>query len=320
MARLRKVDHDYVLILSGDQLYNMDLQEILDYHKSQEADLTIATIPVVESDATSFGIMKTKSDGNIEAFVEKPSNEEVGKWKSELPSEYIDKGKHYLASMGIYVFNREAMDKLFSENEKSNDFGKEIIPYAVEHADYKVSSYLYDGYWADIGDIPSFLEANIKLTSFLPEFHLYDNLRKIYTHARMLGPTKFFGTVVNHGLFSEGCICHAKEVSHSVIGVRSRIGKNTEINHSIVMGNDRHQTVNELHELDDNELLGIANDCYIENAIIDKNVRIGNRVTIIGHEDLDDEETDTYCIKKGIIVVKKNAYIKADTVIGKPRA
>jgi len=320
MARLRKVDHDYVLILSGDQLYNMDLQEILDYHKAQEADLTIATIPVIESDATSFGIMKTKSDGNIEAFVEKPSSDEVGNWKSELPSEYIDKGKHYLASMGIYVFNREAMDKLFQENEKSNDFGKEIIPYAVEHSDYKVSSYLYDGYWADIGDIPSFLEANIKLTSFLPEFHLYDNMRKIYTHARMLGPTKVFGTVIKHGLFSEGCICHAKEVSHSVVGVRSRIGQHTIIKHSIIMGNDRHQTVNELHELDDNELLGIANDCYIENAILDKNVRIGNRVTIIGHEDLEDEETDTYCIKKGIVVVKKNAYIKADTVIGKPRA
>jgi len=316
MSRLKKVDHDYVLILSGDQLYNMDLEEILEYHKRQDADLTIATIPVIESDATSFGIMKTMADGNIDSFIEKPNNDEVGKWKSELPAQYTDKGKHYLASMGIYVFNREAMDKLFVENKESNDFGKEIIPYAVTSEDYKVSSYLYDGYWADIGDIPSFLDANIKLTSFLPEFHLYDNNRKIYTHARMLAPTKFFGTVINHGLFSEGCICHAKEVSNSVVGVRSRIGQNTIIRNAIIMGNDRHQTVNELKELDHNELLGIANNCYIEKAIIDKNVRIGNNVSIIGGDDLEDIETDTYCIKSGIVVVKKNAYIKEGTKIG----
>jgi glucose-1-phosphate adenylyltransferase len=316
MSRLKKVDHDYVMILSGDQLYNMDLEEILEYHKNQEADLTIATIPVVEDDATSFGIMKTMANGNIDSFVEKPSASEVGKWKSELPENYTSKGKHYLASMGIYVFNKGAMDKLFDENKTSNDFGKEIIPYAVQHKDYKVCSYLYDGYWADIGDIPSFLEANIKLTSFLPEFSLYDNSRKIYTHARMLAPTKFFGTMVNHGLFSEGCICHAKEVSNSVVGVRSRIGQNTIIKHSIIMGNDRHQTVRERKELDNNELLGIANDCYIENAIIDKNVRIGNRVSIIGDSSLEDCETDTYCIKSGIVVVKKKAYIKDDTKIG----
>ena len=316
MSRLKKVDHDYVLILSGDQLYNMDLEEILEYHKKQDADLTIATIPVIESDATSFGIMKTMADGNIDSFIEKPSSAEVGNWKSELSETYTNKGKHYLASMGIYVFNREAMHKLFVENKDSNDFGKEIIPYAVNNADYKVCSYLYDGYWADIGDIPSFLDANIKLTSFLPEFHLYDNSRKIYTHARMLAPTKFFGTIINHGLFSEGCICHAKEVSNSVIGVRSRIGQSTIIRNAIVMGNDRHQTVNELEELSNNELLGIGNNCHIERAILDKNVRIGNRVSIRGGEGIEDCETDTYCIKSGIVVIKKNAYIKDDEQIG----
>ena len=176
MSRLRKVDHDYVLILSGDQLYNMDLEEILENHKKSEADLTIATIPVVEKDATSFGIMKTVADGSIESFVEKPSLDEVGNWKSALPEKYTDQKKDYLASMGIYVFNREAMDQLFEENKDSNDFGKEIIPYAVNNDNYKVHSYLYDGYWADIGNIYSFWEANLKLTSFLQEFHLYDNV------------------------------------------------------------------------------------------------------------------------------------------------
>jgi len=317
MSRLKKVDHDYVLILSGDQLYNMDLEEILENHKDSGADLTIATIPVIERDATSFGIMKTVSDGKIDAFIEKPSLEEVGNWKSELPDEYINQGKDYLASMGIYVFNREAMDQLFEENQGANDFGKEIIPYAVNNSSYKVHSYLYDGYWADIGNIYSFWEANLKLTSFLPEFHLYDNVRKIYTHARMLAPTKIFGTKINHGLFSEGCICHAREVNYSVVGVRSRIGRNTVITDSIVMGNDRHQTVNEIQELDHNELLGIGNDCVIHRAILDKNVRIGNNVTIFGDESLEDVETDTYCIKDGIVVIKKNAYIPENMKIGK---
>ena len=319
MARLRKVDHDYVLILSGDQLYNMDLEEILENHKESDADLTIATIPVVEKEATSFGIMKTVADGTIESFVEKPSIDEVGKWKSALPLKYTYQKKDYLASMGIYVFKREAMDQLFAENKGANDFGKEIIPYAVNNKEYKVHSYLYDGYWADIGNIYSFWEANLKLTSFLPEFHLYDNVRKIYTHARMLAPTKIFGTVINHGLFSEGCICHAKEVNHSVVGVRSRIGKNTIINDSIIMGNDRHQTVNEINELDKNELLGIGNNCFIERAILDKNVRIGNNVSIIGDDDLEDVETETYCIKEGIIVIKKNAHIQDNLNIGKSK-
>lgn len=319
MGRLRKVDHDYVLILSGDQLYNMDLEEVLENHKKSKADLTIATIPVVEKEATSFGIMKTLADGSIDSFVEKPSLEEVGNWKSDLPSKYTDQGKDYLASMGIYVFNREAMDKLFLENEGVNDFGKGIIPYAVKHDDYKVNSYLYDGYWADIGNIYSFWEANLKLTSFLPEFHLYDNVRKIYTHARMLAPTKIFGTVINHGLFSEGCIIHAKEIGHSIVGVRSRIGRNTIIYDSIIMGNDRHQTVSEMKELDNNELLGIGNDCFIQRAILDKNARIGNNVTIIGDASLEDAETETYCIREGIVVVKKNAHIKDNVKIGKPK-
>jgi glucose-1-phosphate adenylyltransferase len=261
--------------------------------------------------------MKTTADGNIESFVEKPSLEEVGNWKSELPSRYIDQGKEYLASMGIYVFNREAMDQLFAENKSANDFGKEIIPYAVTNPKYKVCSYLYDGYWADIGNIYSFWEANLKLTTFLPEFHLYDNVRKIYTHARMLAPTKIFGSMINHGLFSEGCICHAREVNYSIVGVRSRIGRNTFIKDSIIMGNDRHQTVSEMKDLDENELLGIGNDCHIERAILDKNVRIGNNVTIIGDPSLPDMETDTYCIREGIVVIKKDAYIQKDLKIGK---
>jgi len=316
MTQLNRNDYEYVLVLSGDQLYNMDLEAIIEYHKKQEADVTIATIPVIEKEATSFGIMKVKADGLIDSFVEKPTAEVVGNWKSELPQEYVDAKKDYLASMGIYVFSKKVLKQMFAENEKANDFGKDIIPAAVRSEDYKVASYLYDGYWADIGNISSFLEANLALTGFLPEFHLYGNTNKVYTHARMLAPTKIFGTKITHGLISEGGICHAEEISNCVIGVRSRIGQGTVIRDSIVMGNNYYQTVDDMDQLPNNELLGIGNNCFIQNAIFDKNVKIGNNVTIIGGEGLEDVETETYCIREGIVIVKRTAYIPDGTKIG----
>lgn len=316
LSRLVKVEHEYILVLSGDQLYNMDFEEIMKYHVDQGADVTIATIPVVEKDATGFGIMKVNKKGIIDDFIEKPSVDVVSNWKSELPKEYTSKGKHYLASMGIYVFNKKVMNKLFEENQGANDFGKEIIPYAVGSSDYKVASYSYDGYWEDIGTIASFMEANLSLTGFLPKFHLYDNVKRIYTRARMLAPTKIFGTKITHGLISEGGIFHAEEISRAIIGVRSRIGQGTIIRDSILMGNDYYQTVDDIKELPDNKLLGIGNHCFIKNAIIDKNARIGNKVSIVGGAELEDTETETYCIKDGIIVIKKGAYIEPNSKIG----
>ena len=315
-SRLDLIEHDYVLVLSGDQLYNMDFEAIIAKHKESGSDVTIATIPVVEKDATSFGIMKVRADGNIDNFIEKPDSTEVKEWKSELPEKYTSKGKEYLASMGIYVFNREVMNKLFDENIEANDFGKEIIPFAVGSNEYKVSSYSYDGYWADIGTISSFLEANLRLTGYLPEFHLYDNVNKLYTHARMLAPSKIFGTKITFGLISDGCIIHAEEISRSVLGIRSRVGQRTTIRDTIVMGNDFYQTLEDMGELPDNELIGIGNDCFIQNAILDKNAKLGHRVLIKGGEGLEDAETDTYCIREGIVVVKKGAMIPNDSKIG----
>lgn len=318
-VRLKRLDYDYLLILSGDQLYKLDFESILEYHKALEADITVATIPVVEKDATGFGIMKVNKEGVISDFIEKPDTKQVKNWKSELEDQYTSKGKHYLASMGIYIFNRGVIKQLFEEHPKSNDFGKEIIPEAVLDSNYKVMSFPYDGYWADIGNISSFHEANLKLTGFLPEFSLYDNQSPIYTRARMLSPSKFFGTIINHGLISEGCICHAKEISRSVLGIRTRIGQHTIVRDSIIMGTDYYQTLDNLTQLPDNELLGIGNNCYIENAIIDKNARIGHHAQIIGGKALDDVETDDYCIKEGIIVVKKGGYIPAHSKIGLPK-
>ena len=319
LTQLKKIDYDYVLVLSGDQLYNMDFESILKNHKEQNADLTVATIPVVAKDATSFGIMKVNKEGFIENFIEKPNSDEVGNWKSDLPSKYTDKKKHYLASMGIYLFNKDLMNQLLTEEKDANDFGKEIIPYAVGHDNITVASYPYDGYWADIGTIASFMDANLNLTGFLPEFHLYGNKEKLYTHARMLAPSKFFGTRVTHGLISDGCICHGEELSRCVVGIRSRIGQDTIIRDSIVMGNDYYQTVEDLNQLPDNQLLGIGNNCFIQNAIIDKNAIVGHDVTIIGDASLEDAETDNYCIREGIVIVKKAGIIERGATIGLPR-
>jgi len=316
LTRINKTEYEYAMILSGDQLYNMDLEELLLNHEKQKADITIATIPVVKKDATGFGIMKVGGDGIIDDFIEKPSMDVVENWTSELDPEYKDQKKDYLASMGIYVFNKKALNDLISKFPDYNDFGKEIIPHAVGNDSYKVISYAYDGYWADIGTISSFLEANIKLTGYLPEFNLYGNEKKVYTRARMLSPTKIFGTKITQGLISDGCISHASELYKCILGVRSRVGKDTVVKNSIIIGNSYYQTLTDIKQLPENELLGIGNNCHIENAIIDRNVKVGNNVTIVGDDSLEDIETDTYCIREGIIIVKKAAYIAKDSKIG----
>jgi len=316
LTRINKTEYEYAMILSGDQLYNMDLEELLLNHEKQKADITIATIPVVKKDATGFGIMKVGGDGIIDDFIEKPSMDVVENWTSELDPEYKDQKKDYLASMGIYVFNKKALNDLISKFPDYNDFGKEIIPHAVGNDSYKVISYAYDGYWADIGTISSFLEANIKLTGYLPEFNLYGNEKKVYTRARMLSPTKIFGTKITQGLISDGCISHASKLYKCILGVRSRVGKDTVVKNSIIIGNSYYQTLTDIKQLPENELLGIGNNCHIENAIIDRNVKVGNNVTIVGDDSLEDIETDTYCIREGIIIVKKAAYIAKDSKIG----
>ncbi len=316
VVHLDKHKFDNVLILSGDQLYQMDFRKIIDFHEAQEADLTVATIPVVDKDATAFGIMKVNGDGVIDDFVEKPPMEELSNWKSEVAPEYAKQDKHFLASMGIYVFKVGVLSKLFGENPKALDFGKEIIPYTVESSDYKTTSYAFGNYWTDIGTIASFFEANLKLTDYLPEFNLYDNVNRVFTNSRMLSPSKIFGTKMNQALISSGAIIHAEEIERSVIGVRSRIGKGTKISHTIIMGIDYYQTLNDLELNPDLKLLGVGENCYLKNVIVDKNARIGDNCTIVGSEALEDIETDTYCVRQGIVIVKKGASIPDDTKIG----
>jgi glucose-1-phosphate adenylyltransferase len=319
MHHLRGHDHDYILILSGDQLYQMDFEKLARGHIAQGADLTIATIPVSAKDASGFGIMKVQEDGFINSFIEKPKQDVLKDWTSEVSAENKKKKKNYLASMGIYIFNKEAMNKLFDDNPNAVDFGKEIIPNAI-NSGYKVASYAYEGYWEDIGTIRSFYEANLALTDNVPAFNLFDSEKVVYTRPRLLAPSKVFGTRLVKSVLSEGCILHAKLVEGSIIGIRSRIGKGTVIKNAIVFGNDYYEKLEEITDVNRKDApMGIGEDCLIEEAIIDKDVHIGKGVIIRGGKTLKDKQTDTYCIVDGIVVVKKGAHIKSGTVIGRKK-
>ena len=307
-------DFDYILILSGDQLYQMDIEEMLINHVEQSADVTIATIPVVASDATSFGIMKVNEDGKIKSFIEKPKMDVLSDWSSEVTDDMKAKGKIYLASMGIYVFSRPALRALLNDNPSALDFGKELIPDSINKG-MNVVSYAYDGYWTDIGDIKSFFEANIALADDIPEFNMFDNENKIYTRARLLPPAKFSGVTFSKAIVAEGSIVHAKMVENSILGIRSRIDFGTIVKNCYIMGNDYFESLEDM-STPGKIPMGIGKDCYIENAIIDKHVRIGNNVLIRGNDRLEDMESEHYVIKKGIVVVNKNAIIPDGTIIG----
>lgn len=308
-------ESEYVLILSGDQLYQMNFAEMLDHHKSLNADISIATIPVTQKEATEFGILKS-AGGLITSFIEKPKKELLPDWISDTGEAMKSAGRNYLASMGIYIFNRELLFSLLqNEYPDATDFGKEIIPQSISK--YKVASYQYDGYWTDIGNISSFFEANLGLTKDLPDFNLFDNDNAIYTRPRMLPPAKISGTTLERTLIAEGSILNASRIENSVIGIRSRIGHGTTLVNTYIMGSDYYETLSEIAHAKEKgiPLLGIGDRCYIRNAILDKNVRIGDDVRINGGVHLENADHLLYTIKDGIVVVKKGAIVPNGYVI-----
>jgi glucose-1-phosphate adenylyltransferase len=316
LRHLGPFDSEYVLILSGDQLYQMDFQAMIDNHKKLGADISVATIPVVDREAPEFGILKSSPEGYITSFIEKPKKELLPEWVSDTGDEMKRAGRNYLASMGIYIFNRKLMFSLLEEEYKTaTDFGKEIIPNSIDR--YKVVSYQYDGYWTDIGNIYSFFEANLGLTQEIPDFNLFDNNNAIYTRARMLPPAKISGTTLEKTIIAEGCIINASRVENSVVGIRSRIGHGTTVVSSYLMGNDYFESLVELENARTQGIpnLGIGNRCYIRNAIVDKNVRIGDDVRINGGSHLPNADHSLYTVKEGIVVVKKGAVIPNGFVI-----
>jgi glucose-1-phosphate adenylyltransferase len=317
LRHLQTFDFDYVLILSGDQLYQMDFCEMLDMHKDSGADITLATIPVAKREASEFGILKSDENSMITSFIEKPKQELLPDWESDTGEEMKEQGRIYLGSMGIYVFNRKLLFELLEDTMKEyTDFGKQILPESI--GKYKVASYQYEGYWTDIGNIYSFYEANLALTDALPPFNLFDNTNTIFTRARMLPPPKFTDSSLEKSIVAEGSIIHAASIKGSVIGIRSRIGEGTEIVDSYLMGNDYFETLEQLLTNEEKRIpaVGIGQNCHIEHAIIDKNCRIGNNVRIVGGNKIANVEHELYTVKDEIIVVKKNAVVPDGYTIG----
>jgi glucose-1-phosphate adenylyltransferase len=303
-------EFDYVLILSGDQLYQMDFRSMINHHKKTDSDLTVATIPVTDEEATGFGIMKTEDGNVISKFVEKPNYDQLDALKSETAPEFAEQGRHYLASMGIYVFNKQMLLDLLHEYAEAIDFGKEIIPNSLEK-DYTVTSFEFDDYWTDIGTIKSFFEANLALTDPIPQFNLYDNDRFIYTRARLLPASKLSGSTLDNTIIAEGGFIEASRIERSVIGIRSRIGKGTTIENSIIMGNDFFPSdFEEETATAEAPSMGIGQRCFISNCIVDKNCRIGNDVRIVGGDHLEDGDYGHYHVVDGVVIIPKGEVIK----------
>jgi glucose-1-phosphate adenylyltransferase len=316
LRHINGYDFEYILILSGDQLYQMDFAEMIDNHIAQGADISIATIPVGDREAPEFGILKSNEENVITSFIEKPEKDLLPDWTSDTGDTMKAQGRNYLASMGIYIFSRKLLfDLLETEKKDATDFGKEIIPTSIEK--YKVVSFQYDGYWTDIGNIYSFFEANLSLTLDLPPFNLFDNQKIVFSHARMLPPAKISGTTLEKTIIAEGSIINASRIENSVVGIRSRIGHGSTIVSCYIMGNDYYETLAELeHNTQQNiPKIGIGDRCYIKNAIVDKNCRIGNDVRINGGNHLPDSDHALYAVKDGIVVLKKGAVLTNGFVI-----
>jgi glucose-1-phosphate adenylyltransferase len=316
LRHLANYEFDHVLILSGDQLYQMDFGNMFRIHEKDGADITIATIPVTQKEATEFGILKSDDQNRIISFIEKPPLDILPDWVSETNEEMQSAGRNYLASMGIYLFKKQVLlDLLQQKHKEATDFGKEIIPFAIK--DYNVFSYQYSGYWTDIGNISSFFEANLGLAQELPLFNLFDNQNKVYSRPRMLPPAKISGTTLINTIAADGCIIHAEKIENCVVGIRTRIGYGTKISKCYLMGTDFYETIEEMEYDVERGLpkLGIGDNCDISNAIVDKNCRIGNNVKISGGSHLRDRDDPLYTIKDGIVVVKKGAVLPDGYVI-----
>jgi glucose-1-phosphate adenylyltransferase len=311
-------DYEYIVILSGDQLYRMDFRKVLQQHVESYADVTIAAIPVTRNEASSLGILQVNEEKRIVRFVEKPNDEDLlSELKLQDPLlshlKITSSEDHYLASMGIYVFNREILRKLLDNDQ--TDFGKHIIPDAIGR--HRVSAYLFQGYWEDVGTLRSFFEANLALCSFKPSFNFFDRNAPVYTHARFLPSSKLVESYVRNALIADGSVILRSRIENAVIGVRSFIGADCVLRDTILMGCDFYETP---HEMLEEEAMGIPHmsigrGSKIERTIIDKNVHIGEGVVITDKTGSPDFDGPNYYIRDGIVIIPKNAVIPAETRI-----
>jgi glucose-1-phosphate adenylyltransferase len=310
---------DTVLILSGDHLYRMDYRKFIDFHNESGADISISVMPVPADQVREYGVMKLDKSGRIVEFKEKPKEAEVID-DLRVPEEFFQsrgvesRGRTHLASMGIYVFKTSVLREVLMNNAHE-DFGRQIIPMSIRQK--KVFGYLFDGYWEDIGTIPSFFEANLNLTEPLPRFNFYDEERPIFTHARFLPGSKILASNVTNSILCEGSIINGSHIRRSIVGVRSRIGESCRIERAVIMGADYFESREEIarNAVAGAPPIGIGRETEIRNAIIDKNARIGAGVRLVNEAGVWDLKTDGACIVGGIIVVPKDAVIHDGTVL-----
>ncbi len=311
-------DFEYILILSGDQLYRMDFRGIIAEHSESGAELTIATIPVPRKDAQSLGIMQINESSQITRFVEKPTDPAV------LDSLRVDAAlghqlgipdgqESFLASMGIYLFSRDVLLRLLDNS--LTDFGKHIIPGAISA--HKVHAHVFQGYWEDIGTIRSFFEANLDLVSELPRFNFFDMSAPVFTRPRFLPASKINGAEITHAILSDGCIVNRCVINSSIVGIRSHISEGCSLFRTIALGSDYYESDGSIRQYESRGLprIGIGKNTRIENAIIDKNARIGDNCTISPVGKPDHVDHPLYYIRDGIVIIPKNGIIPHGTVI-----
>ena len=312
---------DEYLILSGDHLYRMDYTDFIRKHRESGADITVSAVPMDEKRATSFGVMNIDGQGRITAFGEKPKGAALHAFKCDTTVLGLAPDRAaampYIASMGIYVFRKDVMEKLLtSDFPLANDFGGEVIPGARDKG-YHVQAYLFDGYWEDIGTVESFYSANLNLASATPNFSFYDKAQPIYTQSRFLPPSKLVDCVIDASMIGDGCSLRKCTISGSVIGLRSIINADCTIEASLLMGADYFETYTECSALPGCTPIGIGAGSHIRRAIVDKNARIGMDCKIVnaGNVQEANHEEQGYIIKDGITVIVKDAVIPNGTVI-----
>jgi glucose-1-phosphate adenylyltransferase len=299
-----------LMVLSGDQLYSMDFRKMLRTHRESGADATVAVIPVAEDQASGLGILKMDATGRIVLFEEKPSRERLPALASDIPGH----GPGFLASMGIYIFRRDILERTVSD-PKLVDFGRHVIPHAVP--DQRVQAHVYRGYWADVGTISSYFKANLDLCQPIPSFDFYDAARPVFTNPRFLPASKLDQCTIHNALISEGCILQGADIDRAVIGIRSRIGRNVRIRNSLLIGADSYETLDEMRATEARGIppVGVGSDSIVEGAIIDKNARIGRGVRIVNQAGVKEKDGDGYFIREGIVVVPKNGILPDGSVI-----
>lgn len=309
-------DADYYLILAGDHLYRMDFRRLLDAHIDRRADITIAALPSDTHDATQMGIFRFDTRGRITGFEEKPNEARLAEMGSSLPEgstfAKLDPQKPFIASMGIYLFSREVLLDLL-DREAGIDFGRELIPRALDQ--YRVSAYLHNHYWADVGTVESFYDANIMLTQPNAPFSFYDPRQPIYTHPRFLPPSLYVDCQLTQALVAEGSYLDRCQISHSVVGIRSTVGEGTVVRRSVLLGADYYEHEHDVPGVAAPKPHGIGRHVTLDRVIVDKNASIGDGVRLVNEAGVQHADGDGYHIRGGIIIVPKGAVIPPGTVV-----